>query len=107
VNCRTACVTIRDRDGRPFVNVTAGHSLFEVVANAIRFFADDFWRGPKPRRDTVYEVSLVGDDRTWQVHALSVERWRAANLTATENPKQPIEFCSTRRSSGRISPASG
>ena len=71
------CITIRDRDGRPFVHVTEAKTLFEAVQNGIDWFADSYWHGPKPRRDTVYEVSLVGDDRRWQVHAASVERWRA------------------------------
>ena len=72
---KVACVTIRGRNGGEFMTVTAGHSLFEAVANAIDFFADSYWHGPKPRKDTVYEVSSVGDDRTWKVHAASVERW--------------------------------
>ena len=51
-------------------------TLYEAVANAIEWFADSYWHGPKPRKDTVYEVSLVGDERTWKVHAASVERWQ-------------------------------
>jgi len=71
-----ACVTIRDSAGRPFVHVTESKTLFEAVQNSIEWFRDDYWHGPKPRRDTVYEVSLVGDDRRWKVRAASVERWR-------------------------------
>ena len=67
MNHRVVCVTILDPQGRPFTNVTAGSTLFEAVAKAIDFFADDFWHGPKLQRDTVYEVSVVGDDRTWKV----------------------------------------
>jgi hypothetical protein len=40
-------------------------SLFESVPNAIDWFAHPYWHGPKPRRDTAYEVMLVGDQRTW------------------------------------------
>lgn len=73
---RTACVTIRDRDGRPFVHVTMACNVFEAVANGIEWFADPYWRGPKPQRNTVYEVDVVGDERRWKVRAESVERWR-------------------------------
>jgi hypothetical protein len=71
-----ACVTIRDRDGRPFVHVTEAKTLFGAVAEAITWFADPYWHGPKPRRDTVYEVSLVGDERTWKVLGANVARLR-------------------------------
>jgi len=37
-----ACVTIRDRDGRPFVHVTEAKTLFEAVQNSIYWFADPF-----------------------------------------------------------------
>jgi len=57
----------------PLVHVTEAESLFSAVADAIQWFADDFWHGPKPTGNTTFEVSLVGDDRCWQVHAASVE----------------------------------
>src|SRR5580704_15475066 len=53
---RTACVTISDPAGRPFVHVTMARTVFEATANAIDWFTDPYWHGPKPRRDTVYEV---------------------------------------------------
>jgi hypothetical protein len=34
-----------------------------------------YWHGPK-RRDTVYEVCVVGDPRTRNVPATTVERWQ-------------------------------
>ncbi|MGD1092163.1 MAG: hypothetical protein ABSB35_09240 [Bryobacteraceae bacterium] len=66
---RTACVTIRSADGRPFVYVTMAASLKEAVRDAVEWFNDPHWHGPKPRRETVYEVSLVGDSRTWRTRA--------------------------------------
>jgi hypothetical protein len=60
--------------------------VFEAVANAIDWFADSYWHGPKPRRDTVYEVSVVGDERTWKVRAASMERWRTLNSRASHSP---------------------
>jgi hypothetical protein len=56
-----------DHQGREWYCVTSGRSLFEAVRNAIRFFADPFWRGPKPRGDQVFTVALVGDERRWRV----------------------------------------
>jgi hypothetical protein len=35
----------------------------------MRWFADPHWRGPRPTRETVFEVSLVGDERRWRVLA--------------------------------------
>jgi hypothetical protein len=39
----------------------------EAAQNAMRFFADPFWRGPKPTPETIFEVVLVGDERKWRV----------------------------------------
>jgi hypothetical protein len=44
-------------------------SLKEAVRDAVEWFNDPHWHGPKPRRETVYEVSLVGDSRTWRTRA--------------------------------------
>jgi hypothetical protein len=46
---------------------TDGRSLFEAVRNAMRFFRDPYWRGPKPGRHAILTVALVGDEREWQV----------------------------------------
>jgi hypothetical protein len=53
----------------------AGQSVFDAVSNAMRFFADPFWRGPKPDAMTVFTVALVGDERTWRVRGSSV--WKS------------------------------
>jgi len=50
-------------------------TVFEAVANAIEWFADPYWHGRKPRRETIYEVDVVGDSRTWKVPAANVQRW--------------------------------
>jgi hypothetical protein len=41
--------------------------IFEAVREGMDFFADPFWRGPKPDVETLFEVSLVGDERKWRV----------------------------------------
>jgi hypothetical protein len=47
--------------------VTAAATLFEAVRTSMEFFADPFWRGPKPTPETVFTVALVGDERYWRV----------------------------------------
>jgi len=86
-----ACVTIRDRDGRPFVHVTEAKTLFEAVQNGVDLFADPYWKGPKPLRDTNYEVWLVGDYRRWQVQAASVERCRNSVREPFSRPTTSIQ----------------
>ncbi len=54
--------------------VMGGGTLFESVRNGMRFFADPFWKGPKPDANTVFEVSLVGDQRKWRVSARFVKQ---------------------------------
>ena len=75
-----AGVTIHSSDGRPFVHVTEAKTLFESGHNAVEWFAHPYWKGPKTRRDTVYEVSVVRNNRKWKVHAAAVEQWRSAGL---------------------------
>jgi hypothetical protein len=69
-NCvayRTTVVSFKTEDGRLFCHVTMAHSVFEAVREGMDFFADPFWRGPKPTPEAVFEVSLVGDERVWRV----------------------------------------
>jgi hypothetical protein len=40
------------------------------------WFTDPHWRGPRPGPDTVFDVSLVGDKRSWRVRAARVIAWR-------------------------------
>jgi hypothetical protein len=48
------------------------NSVFEAVREGMNFFADPFWRGPKPNVETLFEVSLVGDERVWRVTAVGL-----------------------------------
>jgi hypothetical protein len=74
---RTACVTIRDSCGRLFVHVTMSATVLGAVQEAVDWFCDPHWHGPRPARDTLYEVSLVGDARTWTV-ANEADGWHIA-----------------------------
>ena len=50
-------------DAGSWANVTSANTLFEAVREAWDFYQTDFWRGPKPTLETIFEVSLVGDER--------------------------------------------
>jgi hypothetical protein len=74
---RTCTVSIRARPDLPYYShTTMGNSLFEVVADAMKFFESNFWKGPKPRRDTVFLVQLVADERRFYVRAAKVREWQ-------------------------------
>ncbi len=63
--------------------VTAGATVFEAVRTAMRWFADPHWRGPKPTLETMFEVSLVGDERKWRVSG------RATSPPVPDRPSHP------------------
>jgi hypothetical protein len=62
-----------NRNGHDWLHVTDGRSTHEVIRNATRFFADPFWKGPKPMPDELYTVAIVGDERKWRVRGDRVE----------------------------------
>jgi hypothetical protein len=55
---------------------TGGDSLFHSCAAAIAFFERDFWKGPKPRADTILEVHLIGSHGFYRVRAGRVNRMK-------------------------------
>ena len=73
---RTACVYFRDAERGVFGHVTAGETLMEAPSEALEWFRDASWKGPRPGPETALEVSLVGDERTWRVKAGEVREWR-------------------------------
>jgi len=66
---RTCIVSFRTTDGKLWCHVTAARSTHEAVREGWEFFQDAFWCGPKPNLKTVFEISLVGDDRHGWVRA--------------------------------------
>jgi hypothetical protein len=72
---RVAIVSF-DHRGNEWYCVTAGRTLFEAVRNAARFFAAPYWRGPKPKADAIFKVTLVGDERRWLVRGGSTRNLR-------------------------------
>lgn len=55
-----------------------GHSLFDVAAKALEFFCAPQWKGPRPRRNTVLDVTILGDQKRYRVLAGRIEQWRSA-----------------------------
>jgi len=52
-----------------------GESLFDVAAKALEFFCAPHWKGPRPRRDTVLYVTVMGEQRRYKVMAGRIETW--------------------------------
>jgi len=71
-------VSFRDRHGRLGSVCTAGSSLFDSCWNALEFFRNDFWKGSKPRPETILEVQPVGDSRTFRVKTAKILEWRSS-----------------------------
>jgi hypothetical protein len=53
-------VAFRDSNGVRWMTNASGTSAFEAARAALAFFADPYWKGPKPQPDTVMEVSPMG-----------------------------------------------
>ena len=62
-------VTIRGRDGGIYATNVLAAMPREAADLAVEFFFDPFWKGPKPKRDTVLQVAPMGIDKTFAVWA--------------------------------------
>jgi len=71
---RCCCVSFHHRGGE-YSNTTMGRSLFDAAANALEFFCAPHWKGPRPRRDTVLDVIVLGNQARYRVLAGRIERW--------------------------------
>jgi hypothetical protein len=56
-------------DGGMYAHTTVASSVFEAARNALKFWADDFWQGPRPNWDTVLNISITGTDKRYRVRA--------------------------------------
>jgi hypothetical protein len=52
-----------------------GGSLFDAAANALEFFCAPHWKGPRPARNTLLDVTVLGDQQRYRVVAGRIERW--------------------------------
>ena len=50
-----------------YANTTGGWSLFDAVRNALAWFEDDHWKGPRPTDETVFDVTFVGKEERYFV----------------------------------------
>src|SRR5438128_1172810 len=60
---------------RGVLETAMGYSLFDAAANALDFFCAPHWKGPRPQRDTILHVTVLGDQARYRVLAGRVERW--------------------------------
>jgi hypothetical protein len=74
----TCTVALRNRQGVAYWVTTAGDTLFGACASALDFFERPFWKGPKPRPDTLLEVHVVGSHKRYRVTASRVRKWQRA-----------------------------
>jgi hypothetical protein len=58
--------------GGMHAHATVASSVFEAARNALRFWSDDFSRGPRPTRDTILTVSITGTEQRYRVRAARV-----------------------------------
>ena len=71
---RTCCVSFY-HDGGEYSNTAMGCSLSDVAAKALEFFCDPHWKGPRPHRDTILHVTMVGEQQRYRVLASRIEQW--------------------------------
>lgn len=63
----TCTVYFRAPDGRLAGHTTEAETLFEACRNALAWFADPDWQGPRPTEDTILEVQVVSRAEKWRV----------------------------------------
>jgi len=68
-----------------WVRVASGESMFEAASKALEFFASDGWYGPRPRPETILEVSAVGDGKVYRIRCGRVMEWGAEFVRRVSN----------------------
>ena len=63
------------RDGE-YTVVTSGRSVLGAAAKALDRFNSDWWKGPRPKPDTVLRVALVASRVPYKVDVDRVLRWK-------------------------------
>ena len=71
---RTCCVSFY-HEGGEYSNTAMGGSLFDVAAKALEFFCSPHWKGPRPRRGTILDVTVMGEQQRYGVTVARIERW--------------------------------
>jgi hypothetical protein len=86
---RCCCVSFHHH-GAEYSNTAMGYSLFDAAANALDFFCAPHWKGPRPQRDTVLNVTILGDDQRHHVLAGRIERFAFERYSA-DGPLTPLK----------------
>jgi hypothetical protein len=68
LSSRTCTITFL-YDGGIYAHTTVATSVFEAARNALKFWADAFWQGPRPTRETILQVSITGTETRYKVRA--------------------------------------
>lgn len=68
------CVSFRHCGGE-YSNTAMGSSLFDAAAKALQFFCAPNWKGPRPRRNTLLDITILGSQKRYTVLAGRIERW--------------------------------
>jgi hypothetical protein len=61
-------------EDREYSNTAKGWSLFDGAAKALEFFCAPHWNGPRPARNTLLDVTVLGDQQRYRVVG-GFERW--------------------------------
>ena len=61
--------TLVDEQGR------FDRSLLDVATEPLEFFCAPNWKGPRPARNTLVDVTVLGDQRRYRVLTGRIERW--------------------------------
>lgn len=62
-DAKLCTVYIRDASGAPYGTNVSAASSHDAARQAVAFFNDPFWKGPKPNAETVLEISPMGGER--------------------------------------------
>jgi hypothetical protein len=100
-------VYICGASGDPYATNISAASSNDAARQAIAFFNGDFWKGPKPRPDTVLEIAPMGGQRVpcalrrWWVGDTYCNPARSSDLRAalwsTDNTGLDTRFISAGR----------
>lgn len=71
---RCCCVSFHHSSGE-YSNTAMGSCLFDVAANALEFFCSAHWKGPRPQRNTILLVTVLGAQQRHRVLAGRIEQW--------------------------------
>ena len=78
--------------GGEYSNTAMGCGLFDVAPNALEFFCAPHWKGPRPQRNTILQVTMVGKQKRYRVLVARIERcaFEQARADRPRNAVRPL-----------------